>query len=163
MANWQNKVDLTSAGITQRVKMREVMRMVVLKVMQQNRIDVLVNPTTTIPPAKNGYASQPAINNRPAGRFPTSADLGIPELTVPAGFNSVIYEPFFALNEKKDNYTSKANETTASTTDAPMPVGISFWGGPGDEPTLFKVASAYETATKHRKPPPAFGPLKSEP
>jgi Asp-tRNA(Asn)/Glu-tRNA(Gln) amidotransferase A subunit family amidase len=75
----------------------------------------------------------------------------------------VIYEPFFALNEKKDNYTSKANETTASTTDAPMPVGISFWGGPGDEPTLFKVASAYETATKHRKPPPAFGPLKSEP
>jgi Asp-tRNA(Asn)/Glu-tRNA(Gln) amidotransferase A subunit family amidase len=163
MTNWQNKVDLTSAGITQRVKMREVMRMVVLKVMQQNRIDVFVNPTTTVPAAKIGYASQPAINNRPAGRFPTSADLGIPELTVPAGFNSVIYEPTFELNEKKDNYASKANETKASTTDVPMPVGISFWGGPGDEPTLFKVASAYEAATKHRKPPLAFGPLKTEP
>ena len=163
MANWEHKVDLTSAGITQRMKMREVMRMVVLKVMQQNRIDVLVNPTTTIPPAKIGYASQPAINNRPAGRFPTSADLGIPELTLPAGFNSVIYEPFFALNDKKDNYTSKANETEATTTDAPMPVGISFWGGPGDEPTLFKVASAYEAATRHRHPPPAFGPLENEP
>ena len=26
--------------------------------------------------------------------------------------------------------------------------------------TLVKVASAYEAATHHRKPPPAFGPLK---
>lgn len=163
MANWQNKIDLASAGITQRVKMREVMRMVVLKVMQQNHIDVLVNPTTTVPPAKIGYASQPSINNRPAGRFPTSADLGIPELTVPAGFNSIIYEPAFALNEKQDNYASKANETRESTTDAPMPIGISFWGGPGDEPVLFKVASIYEAATKHRRSPPAFGPLKTEP
>jgi amidase len=160
MKNWENRTDLISAGITQRVKMREVMRMVVLKVMQQNGIDVLVNPTTTVPPAKIGLAGQPSINNRPAGRFPTSADLGIPELTVPAGFNSVIYEPSFKLNDKKDNYTSIANETTESTTDAPMPYGISFWGGPGDEPVLFKVASAYESATRHRKSPPAFGPLK---
>ncbi len=163
MTNWQNKTDLETAGITQRVKMREVMRLVVLKVMQQNRLDVLVNPTTTVPPAKNGYASQPSVNNRPAGRFPTSADLGIPELTVPAGFNSVIYEPRFALNAANDNYTAVANETEQSMTDAPMPVGISFWAGPGEEPTLFKVASAYEAATKHRAPPPAFGPLKTEP
>ncbi len=163
MTNWQNKLDLETAGITQRVKMREVMRLVVLKVMQQNHLDVLVNPTTTVPPAKNGYASQPSVNNRPAGRFPTSADLGIPELTVPAGFNSSIYEPKFVLNAAQDNYTATANEAEHSTTDAPMPVGISFWAGPGDEPVVFKVASAYEAATKHRAPPPAFGPLKTEP
>ena len=48
--------------------------MVVLKVMHQNKLDLLVNPTSTIPPAKIGDASQPAINNRPAGRFSTSAD-----------------------------------------------------------------------------------------
>jgi Asp-tRNA(Asn)/Glu-tRNA(Gln) amidotransferase A subunit family amidase len=163
MTNWANKTDLVSAGITQRVKMRDAMRMVILKVMQQNNLDVLVNPTSTIPPAKIGEASQPTVNNRPAGRFPTSADLGIPEITVPAGFNTAIYEPKFALNQAKDNYTSVANETEQSTLAAPLPVGISFWGGPGDEPTLFKIAAAYESATHHRMAPSAFGPVKGEP
>jgi Asp-tRNA(Asn)/Glu-tRNA(Gln) amidotransferase A subunit family amidase len=163
MTNWEHKTDLVSAGITQRIKMREVMRLVVLKVMHQNRLDALVNPTITVPPAKIGYASQPAVNNRPDGRFPTSADLGIPELTVPAGFNDVIYEPAFALNKDKDNYVAVANETTPSTMQMPMPFGMSFWGGPGDESTLLKIASAYETATHHRAPPAAFGPVKGEP
>ena len=163
MTNWANKTDLVSAGITQRVKMREVMRLVVLKVMRQNNLDALVNPTITVPPAKIGYASQPVANNRPDGRFPTSADLGIPELTVPAGFNDIIYEPSFALNAAKDNYTSVANETTPTKMESPMPFGISFWGGPGDEPTLFKIASAYESATHHRASPQAFGPVKGEP
>jgi hypothetical protein len=163
MTNWENKTDLVSAGITQRIKMREVMRLVVLKVMHQNKLDALVNPTITVPPAKIGYAGQPVVNNRPDGRFPTSADLGIPELTVPAGFNKIIYEPSFALNAAKDNYVAVANETTPSTVESAMPLGISFWGGPGDEPTLFKIASAYESATHHRAPPPAFGPVKGEP
>lgn len=163
MRNWQNKVDLKSAGITQRVKMREVMRMVVNKVMQQNRVDVLVNPTTTIPPAKNGHAGQPAINNRPAGRFPTSADLGIPEITVPAGFNSVVYEPQFQLNAKQDNYIAKANDSTPTQLKHPLPVGISFWAGPGEEPAVIKVAAIYEQATRHRTAPPAFGAVQARP
>ena len=33
-------------------------------------------------------------------------------------------------------------------------------GRPGDEPAVLKVAATYEAATKHRAPPPAFGPLK---
>src|SRR5882672_922136 len=86
--NWENKVDLVSAGMTQNIKMREVLRLVVLKVMRQNNIDVLVNPTTTIPPARIGFAGQPQVNSRPVGRFPTSANLGVPEITVPAGFNT---------------------------------------------------------------------------
>jgi amidase len=163
MKNWQDKVDLVSAGNTQDVKMREVMRMVVLKVLQQNNLDLLVNPTTTVPPAKIGYASQPSVNSRPAGRFPTSANLGIPEITVPAGFNKIVYEPAFALNAAKDNYTSVANDTVESMSDLPLPVGISFWAAPGDEPLLFKAAAAYEGATKHRKPPSAFGPVAGEP
>ena len=160
MKNWENKTDIASAGITQRVKMREAMRMVIAKVMRQNNLDLLVNPTSTIPPAKIGEASQPTVNNRPAGRFPLSADLGIPEITVPAGFNSTIYEPKFTLNPAKDNYVAVANESEVSTLANPMPVGIAFWAGPGEEPTLFKVAAAYEAATHHRKAPPAFGPVK---
>jgi hypothetical protein len=38
-----------------------------------------------------------------------------------------------------------------------------FWAGPGEEPTILKVASAYEAATHHRTPPPGFGPLPSFP
>jgi amidase len=34
-----------------------------------------------------------------------------------------------------------------------LPVGISFFGRAWSEPTLIKLAYAYEQATKHRRPP----------
>ena len=34
-----------------------------------------------------------------------------------------------------------------------LPVGISFVGRAWSEPTLIKLAYAYEQATKHRRPP----------
>jgi amidase len=34
-----------------------------------------------------------------------------------------------------------------------LPVGISFFGRAWSEPTLFKLAYAFEQATKHRRPP----------
>ena len=160
MENTGNELDIASRGITQRMKMRDVMRMVIDKVMRENSIDVFVNPTITVPPAMHGGASQPQVNNRPTGRFPLSADLGLPEITVPAGFQSVIYEPKLELNEKQDNYRSVANNTEQTAMKHPMPYGISFWAGPGDEPIVIEVASIYEQATKHRMAPPAFGPVK---
>jgi amidase len=97
MKNWESRTDLASDGITHNIVMRDVVRMVVEKVMRENRLDVLVNPTTTIPPARIGHANQPAVNDRPVGRYPTSANAGIPEITVPAGFNRTVYDPSFAL------------------------------------------------------------------
>ena len=47
--NWQNLADIRSDGLTERIKMREVMQRVVLKVMRENNLDVLVNPLNTIP------------------------------------------------------------------------------------------------------------------
>ncbi len=41
----------------------------------------------------------------------------------------------------------------------PMPYGLSFWAGAGEEPMVIKVASIYEQASKHRMAPPAFGPV----
>jgi Asp-tRNA(Asn)/Glu-tRNA(Gln) amidotransferase A subunit family amidase len=157
MKNWENKVDLASDGITQNIKMREVLRLVILKVMRQNNLDVLVNPTTTIPAARIGYANQPTVNDRPVGRFPTSANVGIPEITVPAGFNTVVYDPDYALTAAKNSYVAVANEDRRSTLEFPLPVGISFWAGPGDEGLVLTVAAAYEAATRHRAAPPAFG------
>jgi amidase len=159
MKNWEQKTDLVSDGMTRNMKRREVMRLVVLKVMRQNNLDVLVNPTTTIPPARIGYANQPAVNDRPVGRFPTSANVGIPEMTVPAGFNRTIYEPEYALDAEKTSYVAEANNDRQSTLGIALPVGISFWAGPGDEDIVIRVASAYEAATRYRTPPPAFGPV----
>jgi Asp-tRNA(Asn)/Glu-tRNA(Gln) amidotransferase A subunit family amidase len=156
MKNWEHKVDLASAGMTRNITMREVMRLVILKVMRQNNIDVFVNPTTTIPPARIGYATQPTINDRPTGRFPTSANVGIPEITVPAGFNTIVYEPEYALNAAKTAYVGSAG-AERRTLEPALPVGIAFWGGPGDEDVVIKAAAAYEAATKHRAAPPACG------
>jgi hypothetical protein len=97
------------------------------------------------------------INDRPVGRFPTSANVGIPEITVPAGFNTIVYEPEYVLNAAKNTYTGGANEDRRSTLEFPLPVGIAFWGGPGDEGVVIKAAAAYEAATKHRAAPSAFG------
>jgi len=42
-----------------------------------------------------------------------------------------------------------------------LPVGISFFGRAWSEPTLIKLAYAYEQATKHRRPP-AFAETAGE-
>ena len=158
MRNWENARNIRSAGITRRVKMRDVMRLVLLNVLHRNDIDVLVNPTITVPPVRIGYAGEPSVNDRPTGRFPTSANLGIPEITVPAGFNRIVYDPEYVLNEDGNGYENVTGSRRTEL-DAPLPVGISFWAGPGDEPIVLRVASAYEAATKHRRPPPDFGPV----
>jgi amidase len=45
----------------------------------------------------------------------------------------------------------------------PMPTSIMFLSTPGEDPAVLRVASAYESATHHRVPPPDFGPLPGEP
>ncbi len=39
------------------------------------------------------------------------------------------------------------------------PISLAFFAGPGDEPVLIKVGTAYESATHHRFAPPDFGPV----
>jgi Asp-tRNA(Asn)/Glu-tRNA(Gln) amidotransferase A subunit family amidase len=48
-------------------------------------------------------------------------------------------------------------------TPAKLPVAIDFVGRPFEEPTLLRIASAYEAATGHRMPPADFGPVEGEP
>jgi amidase len=80
---------------------------------------------------------------------------------VPAGFNTVVYEPRFQLNAAKDGYVAVANEDMPTTLAFALPVGISFWAGPGDEGVIIKAAAAYESASRRRKEPPAFGPVRA--
>ena len=161
-----NAVDVQDLRPTQGIdifKLRTVVRLVIQKVMYENDIDAFVNPENTIPHRKIGGASDPTVNDRSAvsccGRF--TAFLGIPQIIVPAGYNQIIYEPQFALSADKRRYYYVGG-TEQSLLPRPMPISMMLWAGPGEEPTLFKIASAYEASTKHRVPPTDFGPLPGE-
>jgi amidase len=43
-----------------------------------------------------------------------------------------------------------------------MPVNMMFWAGPAGDASVIKIGSAYESATHHPKPPPAFGPVPAK-
>ena len=163
-ANWAAIEDVRSTGNTERMQMRAVMQLVLAKVMRENRLDVLVNPENTLPHQKVGGPSEPTVNGRGAsGSTQTiTALIGAPEIVVPAGFNDVVYEPRYVLNAAGDRYDAVPGYEP-SRLDTPLPISMMFWAGPGDEAAVLKAASAYETATRHRVPPPDFGPLPDGP
>jgi Asp-tRNA(Asn)/Glu-tRNA(Gln) amidotransferase A subunit family amidase len=130
-----------------------------LKVMRENQIDLFVHPNMSVPQWKIGIDREPTANDRLAAGPSITDLLGVPEITIPAGFNDIVYEPQYVLNDDKKSYSLVTGKTQSLMTQS-MPFSINFWAGPGDEPTLLKAASAYEVVTRHRVPPPAFGPLK---
>jgi len=142
------------------LKMQTVLRMIVLKVMHENGIDAFVNPEQTTPPYKLGMASEPEVDWRESnGCCQTfTAMMGAPEMEVPAGFTEVTYDPTYVLSADKTKYIATTG-TVKTKLEHPMPISLMLWAGPGDEPAVIKVASAYEAATHHRKPPPDFGPV----
>jgi amidase len=158
--NWIAANGDGAAGKSEAVRMRDVMRMVVLKTKYENKIDVFMAPENTLPPRKIGGPSDPTVNRRSGVGVSSTftALVGIPEVTMPAGYNSIVYEPHFELSEDGTKYSDAAG-SEASELPVPMPIALTFWAGPGDEPTLYKVASSYEAATKYRMSPPDFGPL----
>jgi Asp-tRNA(Asn)/Glu-tRNA(Gln) amidotransferase A subunit family amidase len=146
------------------LKMQTAFRLVVLKVMYENNIDLFVNPEQTTPPYKIGGPGEPAINNRGAASCcqQFTALLGGPEIDVPAGFTQVIYEPQYALSSDKTRYITVTGEVE-SKLPHPMPISMMLWSAPGSDAAVIRAASAYEAATHHRRPPPDFGALPGEP
>jgi len=142
------------------LKMQSILRMVVLKVMYENNIDVFVNPEQTTPPYKLGGPGEPAINNRPTDSCCTAftALLGGPEIAVPAGYTRIVYEPRYVLSQDKKTYRTVTG-TVPSQLPHPMPISLMIWSGPGSEAAVIRTSSAYEGATHYRVPPAAFGPV----
>ncbi|MET0657851.1 MAG: hypothetical protein ABW110_06805, partial [Steroidobacteraceae bacterium] len=66
----------------------------------------------------------------------------------------------FVLSKDATKYEGQWSSEPTKLSDLGLPYNIAFWAEPGQESTLIKVASAYEAATHHRKPPPGFGPVK---
>lgn len=142
------------------LEMQSVMRMIILKVMYENKIDAFVNPEQTTPPYLLGGAPEPEVNNRSSASCCQifTALIGGPEADVPAGYTSITYDPKYVLSADKKNYVAVTG-TVESKLPHPMPISLMVWSGPGSDADVIKVASAYEAATQHRVPPPAFGPL----
>jgi len=154
----QNAQDIRATRGVDRIKMQAVFRMAILKVMRENHIDIFVHPAVGVPQWKIGIDRDPVVNGRTAAGYAITDLIGGPEVTIPAGFNQVVYNPHYKLSADKKSY-ALVNGTETSSLNHPMPFSIAFWAGPGDEAVVLKVASAYETASKHRKPPPDFGRL----
>jgi Asp-tRNA(Asn)/Glu-tRNA(Gln) amidotransferase A subunit family amidase len=155
--NWVHFAARNADSKGDRLARSNIARLALLRVMYENRIDVFVHPENTVPPPK---IQGPLVgSNSLDGITPF---FQIPRIVVPAGTTDVVYEPRYALSADKRNYVSVLPQgTPKSTLPHPMPVALTFFAGQGDEPVLIKVGTAYESATHHRRPPPAFGPVAS--
>jgi hypothetical protein len=70
--------DLNTAANEDR---RFTLKQIVLQELAKNGIDVLIAPTTTIPPYILTYLTEPTVNGRPSNGYSTLGANGIPELT----------------------------------------------------------------------------------
>ena len=128
--------DMTDPAYLSALATINTLRASLLQFMQQNGFDALVFPATTcvapplpgvIDPAYHcGSVAQPLAPGEVPGAMPAvlSPISGFPAIVVPAGFSS----------------------------DG-LPIEISFFGAPFNEPILIKLAFAFEQATKARRAP----------
>jgi amidase len=118
----------SDAGYLTVMKSREALRVAVLKLMADQRLDALVYATYDAPPTP--IAADVLTNPRPADAYSRgdnrslSPTLGFPALTLPAGFS-----------------------------DDGLPVGLELLGRPYSEAQLLGLGFAFEQATRHRRPP----------
>ncbi len=155
----RNPQDLRATQGIDRMKMQAVIRMAVTKVMRENKLDVLVHPNMGVPQWKIGMDREPVIDGRAAAGPWLTDTMGGPEIAVPAGYNQIVYDARYVLSADKKRY-SLVTGTEKGLLNHPMPVSLLFWAGPGEEPAVLKAAGAYEAASRHRAPPPQFGPLR---
>ena len=157
-ANWATGKVFSTKGKADYIARSQIARLVLLKVMYENHVDVFVHPENTVPTPKILGPNVGTISLDGITPF-----FQIPKIVVPAGFTDVVYEPNWKLNDAKNDYVAAlAPDTGRSRLPHPMPIALTFFANQGDEPKLIRVGTAYEAATHYRQPPPAFGPLESK-
>ena len=132
-----------------RLQGRFALQTILLQCMQEQRLDALVSPMSTVPPRKLTSPREPASNGRTPIGWSLIGQQGFPVITVPAGFTTNVW----------DRVADGGDTRLVGPVAAALPVGVDFIARPFDEPLLFRIASAYEAATTHRKPPPDFGAI----
>lgn len=137
-----------------RLQTRVALQTVFLQCMQEQRLDALVSPMSTVPPRKLTAPREPNANGRSPIGWWLLGQQGFPAITVPAGFATEVWDRVRDAN---------GGTSLIGPVQAKLPVGVDFIARPFDEAMLFRIASAFEGATRHRRPPPDFGPLPKEP
>ena len=144
---------VTTLDTSARLQTRFAYQNMLLQCMQDQKLDALMSPMSTVPPRKLTSPREPNANGRPPIGWSFIGQQGFPAITVPAGFTTQVWD-----RVPDGNGTRLADPVAVA-----LPVGVDFLARPFDEGLLVRIASAYEAATKHRKPPPEFGPLAGEP
>jgi amidase len=118
------------------LKHQAVLRAALLGLMEKYQLDAIVYPHRTAIPDEptRGGSNAAREGARSESRNQLHSYTGLPTIIVPAGF-----------------FPSDS-----------MPFAVQFLGKPFSEPTLIKVASGFEAATKHRTPPKSTPPLPGE-
>src|SRR5262245_45273122 len=137
-----------------RLQTRFALQNVLLQCMQEQQLDALVSPMSTVPPRKLTAPREPVANGRNPIGWSLIGQQGFPAITVPAGFTTEVWDRVRDAN---------GGTRLDGPVPAALPVGVDFIARPFDEKLLIRIASAYEAATHHRKRPPDFGPLAGEP
>ncbi len=163
--NWEETTDLRNPlnerqGITERIALRELLRRAEMKVILENRLDVVVRLHTSLPPGKIGLAPQPAPNGTPRGELRFGPYAGLTEVLVPAGYVTTVYDPTFVLSADRESYVATNNNEPTTLAAPGLPFSLVFRAEPGAEDRILKVASAYEAASRRRVAPPGFGTLR---
>jgi amidase len=125
---------------------------VVLQCMAQDNLDAMVSPAGNIPAYVLGEPIEPPLAGRTNSVWGLVGQHGFPTLSVPAGFTTQVFD-------RVRDPAAPGGSRLAEPVPAKLPLGIMLIGRPFAEPTLIRIGSAYEAATKHRIPPPDFGPV----
>jgi Asp-tRNA(Asn)/Glu-tRNA(Gln) amidotransferase A subunit family amidase len=132
--------------------MRFAVQQMVLQAMEDMHLDAMICPTGNIPPYMLGQPLEPTLNGRGPSIWSFLGTQGFPELGVPAGWTTQVYD-------RVRDASAPGGTRLKDPIPARLPLSVMFFGRPFSEPTLFKIAAAYEAATHHREPPPEFGPV----
>jgi amidase len=99
-----------------------------------------------------GQPIEPPLAGRTNSVWGLLGQHGFPTLSVPAGFTTHVFD-------RVRDPTAPGGTRLTGPVPAKLPLGVMFVARPFAEPTLFRIGSAYEAATKHRIRPPDFGPV----
>ena len=145
----ENRNPLTM-DTSERWLMRFAVQQIVLQAMEDLHIDAMLSPTGNIPPYLLGRPLEPTLNGRGPSIWSFLGTQGFPQLGVPAGFTTKVYD-------RIRDASAPGGTRLTGPTPARLPLSVMFFGRPFAEPVLFRIASAYEQATHHREPPVEFG------